>query len=121
MLNLDEVAAALGPGTTSRDAGGICIFASKATTVTVTMTANANTPFQVVKMTAKQNDAVVKEEPTLGVPAYSVAGKDGHGFTIFLLKGTWGAAIGADSGAAKVPEPVREKLRALAKKAAARM
>jgi hypothetical protein len=121
LLNLDEVTAALGPGTTSRDTGGICIFTSKTTTVTATLAANAIVPFQTMKITANQNGGVVKDETTLGVPAYSVVGKDGRGFSIFMLKGTWGAAIGADTGGAKVPDLVRDKVRALAKKAATRM
>jgi hypothetical protein len=121
LLTLDEAATALGPGTASRDAGGICIFTSQKGSVTATITPNANNSFQIVKLTANQNGATVKDEPAIGVTAYSVTSKDGHGFSIFLLKGTWGAAISADAGAAKVSDLLRDRMRGLAKKAAARL
>jgi hypothetical protein len=121
VVSLTEVTAVLGSGTEQRDASGICIFQSKKGSVTVTLTPNATTSFQVMKLTANQNAATVKEEPGIGTAAFSVVAKDGHGFTIFLLKGTWGAAIGADAGPARIPDVVREKLRALAKKVAGRM
>jgi len=111
----------LGPGTSQRDVSGICIFSATRGSVTVSLTPNASAPFQMMKITSHQNSATVKEEPSIGVPAFSVVAKDGHGFTIFVLKGTVGAAIGFDAGPAKIPEPAREKLRGLAKKAVARM
>jgi hypothetical protein len=121
VVTLDEVSAMLGPDTTQRDAGGACIFTSKKASVTITLTANASAPMQIMKITANQNGATVKDEPRVGAGAFSVVAKDGHGFSIFLLKGTWGAAIAADTGTARVPEPVREGLRGLGKKIAARM
>jgi hypothetical protein len=121
VVTLDEATAMLGPSTTQRDAGGTCIFTSQKTTVTVNVTANASAPFQIMKITANQNGAIVKDEPGIGVPAFSVVAKDGHGFSIFLLKGTWGASLGADTGASRVPDLVRGQLRSLAKKAAGRM
>jgi hypothetical protein len=74
-----------------------------------------------MKLTANQNAATVKEEPGIGTAAFSVVAKDGHGFTIFMLKGTWGAAISADAGPARVPDLTRDKLRGLAKQVAGRM
>jgi hypothetical protein len=121
VVTLNEVTAMLGPGTEQKDVSGICIFTSKTASVTVTLAANASAPYQMMRITANQNGATVKDEPGIGVPAFSVAAKDGHGFTIFLLKGTWGASVSADTGLAKVPEPIRERLRSLAKKAAGRM
>jgi hypothetical protein len=121
VLTLTEVTAALGPGIEQKDVSGICIFTSKKTSVTVALTSNASAPFQIMKLTAAQNAATVKEEPGIGTSAFSVVPKDGHGFSIFVLKGTWGAAIGADAGAVRVSDLVRQKLRDLAKKAAARM
>jgi hypothetical protein len=121
VVTLDEVTAMLGPGTAKREVSGFCIFTSKKTSVTITLTANANAPYQIMRLTANQNGATVKDEPGIGVPAFSVVAKDGHGFTIFLLKGTWGASVSADTGVARVPDPVRERLRGLAKKAAGRM
>ncbi len=110
----------MGPGTQQRDAGGICIFTSK-TTVTVSLDANASVPFQAMKITTVQNGATVKDEPGIGAMAYSVSPKDGHGFTVFILKGTWGSAISADAGPVRISDLVRQRVRDLAKKAAARM
>jgi hypothetical protein len=121
VVTLTEVTAVLGPGTEQRDTSGICIFQSKKGSVTVTLTPNATASFQIMKLTASQNAATVKDEPGIGTAAFSVVAKDGHGFTIFMLKGTWGTAIGADAGPARVPDVVREKLRGLAKKVAGRM
>ena len=121
VVTLNEVTAMLGPGTEQKDVSGICIFTSQKTSVTITLTANASAPFQIMRITANQNGATVKDEPGIGVPAFSIVGKDGHGYSIFLLKGTWGASVSADTGTAKVPDPVRERLRGLAKKAAGRM
>lgn len=121
VLTLDEVTAMLGPDTTQRDVSGACIFAAKKATVTVTLTANAGTLFQMMKLTASQNGATVKEEPSIGIPAFSVVDKDGHGFSIFMLKGTSGGSVSADTGPTRVPDPIRERLRGLAKKAAGRM
>jgi hypothetical protein len=120
-ISLSEVTAILGPGTEQRDASGICIFQSKKGSVSLTLTPNATTAFQVMKLTATQNDAKVKDEPGIGTAAFSVVAKDGHGFTIFILKGTWGAALGADEGPARIPDVVRENVRGLAKKVAGRM
>jgi hypothetical protein len=121
VVSLTEVTAVLGSGTEQRDATGICIFQSKKGSVTVTLTPNATAPFQIMRLTASQNDAKVKEEPGIGTTAFSVVAKDGHGFTIFILKGTWGAAIGADTGSVRIPDLVREKVRGLAKQVAGRM
>ena len=121
VVTLNEVTAMLGPGTEQKDVSGICIFTSKTASVTVTLTAHGSAPFQMMRTTANQNGATVKDEPGIGVPAFSIVAKDGHGYSIFLLKGTWGASISADTGPAKVPELVRNQLRSLAKKAAGRM
>jgi hypothetical protein len=121
ILTLTEATAALGPGTEQKDVSGICIFTSKKASVTVTLTANASTQFQMMKLTAAQNAVTVKDEPGIGTAAFSVEPKDGHGFTIFVLKGTWGAAIGADAGPVRISDLLRQKVRDLAKKAAARM
>jgi hypothetical protein len=121
VLGLSEVSEALGPGTEQRDVSGTCIFTSKKAAVTINLTPNATAQFQIMKLTATQNSATVKDEPGIGTAAFSVVAKDGHGFTIFLLKGTWGAAVGADAGPSKIPEVIREKVRGLAKKAAGRM
>jgi len=121
VVTLNEVTAIMGPGTEQKDVGGLCIFTSKAASITVTLTANASAPYQMMRITANQNGATVRDEPGIGVPAFSIVGKDGHGYSIFLLKGTWGASVSADTGPAKVPEPIREKLRGLVRKAAGRM
>jgi hypothetical protein len=122
VVTLTEVTAVFGPGTDQREASGNCIFTSKKnTSFTVSLTPNATSAFQIMKLTATQNDATVKDEPGIGTAAFSVVAKDGHGFSIFMLKGTWGAAIGADAGSARIPDVLREKVRGLAKKVAGRM
>ena len=121
VVSLSEVTAILGPGTQQRDTGGICIFSGGKTSVTLTLTPNATAAFQIMKLTAQQNDAIVKDEPGIGTAAFSVVAKDGHGFTLFMLKGTWGAALGAEAGPVKIPEATRAKLRGLAKTVAGRL
>lgn len=111
----------LGQDASMRDASGICIFSAAKNALTVALTPNAAGPFQIMKLTASQNSVTVKDEPGIGAPAFSTVPKTGFGYSLFLLKGSWGAAIGFDSGPAKVPEPVRARIREFAKKIASRL
>jgi hypothetical protein len=123
LLKPAEASVMLGAGTTSEDVNGTCIFASKdkKNYLTVNHAMNGATPFQVVKLTAQQNGVTVKDEPALGATAYSVAQKEGHGFSIYLLKGNHAATLSIDYGIAKAPASALVGLRGLAKKVAERL
>ena len=123
IVTIADATNVLGPGTTQREAGGNCIFATKdmSGAITANLTPDGGTPFNVMKFNVTQSPGnVVKDEPTIGEYAFSVTPKEGNGFTIFLLKGTWGATISM-SQKAKLTEVQKAAMRRLAKSAISKM
>ncbi len=122
IVKLADAVSVLGPGIQQREFQGNCIYGTKIAAVTANLTPDAGTLFNVMKYTAAQSPgAVVKDEPTIGEYAFSVTPKEGTGFTIFLLKGTWGATINLSTGTAKSSEAMKNGLRRVAKVAMSRM
>jgi hypothetical protein len=123
VVNIADATNILGPGTEQREMGGNCIYGSKdaTTAITANLTPDAGTPFNVMKFTSAQNSAIVKDEPTIGEYAFSVTPKEGTGFTIFLLKGNWGATIALSTGNKKATELQKAAMRRLAKSAMSKM